>query len=426
LPAPDRARGGAWPGAPLAALALALALLAGALPPPAAASTEEFSTFDVERPEEDDESILDHLLTRLPGEWNDEWERTPQAFRTSQGCYTSGQWFVDDQLKLVAPLGRKARFGLQLDQVESDLLSYEKLNLWFLFPQRVGTLGVMFRPSADKSRQDFALAWEVGADTTRGQLRLVYGFEDLFNNLWVWRQTRVGEQGEPYTGHPWEPAFKAALRRPRWRVETEGRWLTPARKRVNAYSAPEFKSAQTLWGAWGSATVGARALGTTWTARSENRQARSTDQLLDFSTGDSRKTRRLWQVELSALRVARPGLTVEGRWLYVDRMQSYRPPLADARFHAIDRALQLEARWEAQPRLLVRLGGVYDRISVGKSGDTGRFSFGSRKESRAYVGLVARFGRVRVSGVEGIELDAEPYEVWHRHDKGFLQLQTTF
>jgi hypothetical protein len=127
-----------------------------------------------------------------------------------------------------------------------------------------------------------------------------------------------------------------------------------------------------------------------------------------------------------ALRVARRGLTLEGRWLYVDRMQSYRPPLADARFHAIDRTLQLEARWEAQPRLLVRLGGLYDKIGVSKSGDTGRFGYGTRKESRAYVGLVARFGRVRVSGVEGIELDREPYEVWHHHDKGFLQLQTTF
>jgi hypothetical protein len=426
LPGPGRTVAGALSTARLLALALALALLPGALPPPAAASTEEFSSFDVERPEEDDESVLDHLLTRLPAEWRDEWERAPQAFRTAQGCYTSGQWYEYNQLKLVSPLGRRARFGLRLDQVESDLFSYENLDLWFLFPQRVGTLGVMFRPSPDKSRQDFALAWEVGADTTRGQLRLVYGLEDLFNNLWVWRQTRVGEYGEPYQGHPWEPAFKAALRRPRWRVETEGRWLTPARKRVNAYGAPEFQRAQSLWGAWGSAAVEARALGATWTARTENRQARSTDQLLDFSNGDSRKTRRLWQVELSALRVARRGLTVEGRWLYVDRMQSYRPPLADARFHAIDRTLQLEARWEAQPRLLVRLGGLYDRIGVGKSGDTGRFSYGSRKESRAYVGLVARFGRVRVSGVEGIELDREPYEVWHRHDKGFLQLQTTF
>ena len=42
------------------------------------------------------------------------------------------------------------------------------------------------------------------------------------------------------------------------------------------------------------------------------------------------------------------------------------------------------------------------------------------------MGLRARFGKVSVEGIEGIELDQEPYQVvWH-HDKGFLKLQTTF
>jgi hypothetical protein len=396
------------------ALLLALVLLPVTCAAPARSSTEEFSSFDVERPEEDDESILDHLLTRPPAEWRDGWERAPQAFRTSQGCFTSGQWYTDNQLKLVSPLGRRARFGLRLDQLESDLTTYNNLDLWFLFPQRVGTLGVMFRPYYDKSRQDFALMWELGADTTRDQLRLVYGFEDLFNNLWVWRQTRVGESGAPYDRHPWEPAFKAALRRPRWSLETEGKWLTLARKRVGLYGDLKPGRAQSLWGTWGSAALEARALGITWMARTENRQARSTDQFLDLSTGDSLKSRRIWQVELAARRAAWRNIAIEGRWLYVDRMQSYRPPLAGARFHAIDRTLQIETRWAARKDLTVRLGGLFDRVSICKSGETG------------YFGLVARFGRVLVSGVEGIELDPERYEVWHHHDKGFLSLQTTF
>jgi hypothetical protein len=74
----------------------------------------------------------------------------------------------------------------------------------------------------------------------------------------------------------------------------------------------------------------------------------------------------------------------------------------------------------------VRLGGLLDRASVSKSGETGHFTQGTRNESRAYFGFVARFGRVSLSGVEGIELDPEPYEVWNHHDKGFLALQTTF
>jgi hypothetical protein len=408
------------------ALLLVLILLPATRPGSARASTEEFSTFDVQRMEEDDESFLDHLLTRPPAEWRDEWERAPQAFRTAQGCFTSGQWFTENDLKLSSPLGRSARFDLRLDQVESDVATYDNLDLWFLFPQRVGTLGVMFRPFYDKSRQDFALSWEMGADTTRNQLRLVYGLEDLFNNLWVWRQTRVGESGVPYDRHPWEPALKAALRRPRWRFELEGKWLTLARKQVGSYDISPRKRVQTLWGTWGAAAFEARALGVLWMARTENRQARSTDQLLDLSVGDARTSRRLWQAELAARRAAGRDVTVEGRWLYMDRMQSYRPPLADSRFHAIDRTLQLEARWAARPQLIVRLGGLFDRVGVHESRDTGRFSHGTRNESRAYFGFVARFARVSVSGIEGIELDPERYEVWHHHDKGFLLLQTTF
>jgi len=54
------------------------------------------------------------------------------------------------------------------------------------------------------------------------------------------------------------------------------------------------------------------------------------------------------------------------------------------------------------------------------------WTWGTRKESRAYLGLELLLGRVRVQGIEGIELDSEPYEVTFHHDKGFLQLQTTF
>jgi hypothetical protein len=411
----------------LLALFLALGWLLGGRVTPAWPSTEEFSSFDVERVEEDDESFIDYLLAQPPTAWRDEWQRAPQAFRASQGCVTSGQWAMDNELKLVAPMGRRARFGLRLDQIQGDLLAYENLDLWFLFPQPVGTLGVMFRPFYDKSRQDFAVTWEAGADTSRNQLRLVYGLEDLFNNLWVWRQTRVGESGEPYDRHPWEPALKTALRREQWRFEAEGKWLTPSRRRIrDNYYAGTSQRVETLWGTWGTAALEARALGVTWVARTENRQASSTNQPIDLSSGDGRKTRRMWQAELGG-RGALPGrIQLEARWVYADRMQSYRPPLADARFHGIDRTVQVEARWAWRPQLTVRLGGLYDRVGIGHLGLTGVESQGTRNESRAYFGLMARVGRVSLSGVEGIELDPEPYVVWHHHDKGFLLMQTTF
>src|SRR5713226_4636871 len=104
------------------ALAAALVLIAAAA---ARAGTEAFSTFHTASQEEDDETIMDHLLARAPLEWRSEWERAPQALRTEQGCLTSGQWFMDTELKLQAPLSRTARFGLQYTQVEGDISSYQ-------------------------------------------------------------------------------------------------------------------------------------------------------------------------------------------------------------------------------------------------------------------------------------------------------------
>jgi hypothetical protein len=423
LPAPPGRRTHRAAGLPGAWLALALALH----PAPARASTEEFADFDVVRTEEDDESALDHLLLRPPSEWRDEWERAPQAFRTAQGCFTSGQWYVGNELRLGAPMGRRARFGLRLEQLESDVTTYENLDLWFLFPQRAGTLGVMFRPNYDKSRQDFAVQWEFGADSTADQLRLTYGFEDLFNNLWVWRQTRVGESGSPYERHPWEPAFKAALRRATWRLETEGRWLTLSRRRLHLDTDDADGRVHTLWGAWGTLALEARVAGVTWSLQGENRQARSTDQPVDDpEAGSGRSSRSLWQAEAGARRRLGARLVAEGRWIYADRRQSLRPPLGDLAFHGFDRVLQLETRWLARRDLTVRLGGLYDRAGVTATGTSPGHPWTDRNESRAYIGLIARCGRVSLSGVEGIELDPERYQVWHHHDKAFLLLQTTF
>ena len=134
----------------------------------------------------------------------------------------------------------------------------------------------------------------------------------------------------------------------------------------------------------------------------------------------------LWNTKTCVALVNGPGIHVEGRWIYADRMQSYRAPLPDARFHGIDRTLQLEARWACLPQLTVRLGGLYDRVGISRSAPTGITGQGSRNESRAYIGLTGRVGRVSLAGIEGVELDPEPYEVWHHHDKGFLLMQTTF
>ena len=406
------------------AAAVLLSLLAAATR--ARAGTEEFSTFDVEAQELDDESLLDHLLTRAPAAWRDEWERSPQAIRTSQGCLTSGQWFIDTDLKLRAPLGGRAVFGLDMTERANDALSYDYIDFSFHFPTSWGTPGFMFRPTFDKSRQDVALLWDAGADTSRWQVQVAFGIEDMFNNLWAFRQTRVGNEAEPYQRHPYEPALRLATRQSGWRAEVGGRWLTPSRKRVSGLGPGSPASLVTLWGARGWAEVEADAFGATWGARAANHQARSTQWPLDDSTPDGRSFRRRWSAELTARRVLSPRLAVEARGLYQDRDQNAGAPLGPNGFGAVDRLMTLETTWTLSPSFHARVGGMFDRVSVAQSGTPRYASYGTRNESRAYVGLSARFGNVSVSAVEGVELDPEPYEVWGVHDKGFLHLQATF
>ena len=416
-------------GAAGRALALALGA-AAALGPlaaaPALAGTEEFSTFHASSQEEDDESIIDHLLTRMPAGWRDEWERSPQALRTSQGCLTSGQWLEDTELKLEAPMGKTARFGLDNTRLAGDIATYDYLDLWFRFRLHAGTLGTMFRPMHDKSRQDFALAWALGADSSAFQLRATYTFEDMFNNLWAFRQTRVGERSEPYRRHPWEPALVLASRHERWRAEFSGKFLTPSVKREPGVLPTDPERRVGLWGTLASASAEVRTLGLDWSAGGRNHQALSSDGPADRSAGDDRNFRRTWSAEAALGRELRPRLSAEARWLYTDRTETWGIPTGPGRFRSIDRALQVESVWHAAPVFALRVGGLYDEITVARAGTMPTGSYGSRHESRAYFGLDVRFGRVNVAGVEGIELDPEPYEVWFHHDKGFLQLQTRF
>ena len=72
------------------------------------ANVEEFRNFDVALQEEDDENLLDHHLTRTPAQWRDAWDTSHGGFRSAQGCLTSGQWFMVNDLKTRAPMGDKA------------------------------------------------------------------------------------------------------------------------------------------------------------------------------------------------------------------------------------------------------------------------------------------------------------------------------
>lgn len=415
----------AFPSALAAFQVAALFLAALTFASPARAGTEEWSTFGVFAQEEDDESLLDHLLTRPPEAWRDEWERSPQALRTSQGCLTSGQWLVANDLKLRSALGKRARFGLDVRETESDRASFTYFDFSFRLPTAHGTPGAMFRPFHDKSRQDFALFWEAGAETSAARARLAFTFEDAFNNLWAFRQTRVGQVSEPYERHPFEPSVALAVRRDRWRADVEGQYLTPSRKRLAADAATGIAPRATLWGTHGRAALELRALATTWKAATENRQARSTEEIPGQSQGEGSDFRRQWSADVAAERAFGRGFEVEARWVYQVRDQATDPPLTARALGAVDRVTQLEGRFPLGRTWTARVGALHDRVTVGRSGASFP-TYGTRVESRGYMGLAARFGQVSVSAVEGFELDPEPYDVWWVHDKAFLHVQTTF
>ena len=80
------------------------------LPARARASYEEFSTLNVGGTEGDDEYMFDQELSRAPLWWHDEYSLTPNAFRSSMGCFTAGVWHIDNNLTFTVPLGDTAKF----------------------------------------------------------------------------------------------------------------------------------------------------------------------------------------------------------------------------------------------------------------------------------------------------------------------------
>ncbi len=388
------------------------------------ASTEEFQSFDVARQEEDDENLLDHHLTRPPMQWKDEWDLSHGGFRSSQGCLTSGQWFMVTDLKVRAPLGEKAWLDIAYRDVQDNEGKYGWLQLDFRYPTRIGAWGWRFRPNYDKGSQDFALLYDHGDATTPLQIQAAFTFEDMFNSLWAFRQSRVGDRSEPYRKHPFEPALRVVHRGAAHRLEVHGQWLTSSIKDLEELDPAENRRL-TLWGE--RAGIEAQMTRGAWSAeaRFDQIQAQSTDTPVS-QLSDSRSFRRRWTSELALRRTISDRLSAEARWVYQERTQDWRPLLGDAGFHAIDRMPMAEVAWRAREGVLARFGTMYDRIGIASQGQLPGATWGSRKESRLFVGLQVRFGKVLVQGTECIELDHEAYDVSLHHDKGFLHIQTTF
>ena len=375
--------------------------------------------------EEDDENFLDHYLSRPVVQWRDEWEGAHGGLRVDQGCLTSGIWYQDNEFKARAPIGAKPYLDVDWQQRSDDERSYEFLQLDFRFPtQHHGVGGIRFRPNYDKSQQDFAALWDVGDGASPLQVQAAFTIRDMFNKLWAFRQTVTGGHAEPYRAHPFEPSLRIVSRGAKHRIEFETAWLTPSRKVV--YDAATNSDGRFALKGVRASLLATRTFGA-WDGelRGEDEQVQSAREILP-AEGSGRDFRRRWVGEVAVRRHFTPALVAEARWLYQDRSQDWQPPVNQGSFRAYDRMPALEVDWTAKPDMVWRAGLLYNRIQIDTAGQPRFFTYGTRKESRAFVGLQARFGRVRVQGVEGIELDSEPYQVTFHHDKGFLAMQTTF
>src|SRR5262249_6240878 len=148
----------------------------------------------------------------------------------------------------------------------------------------------------------------------------------------------------------------------------------------------------------------------------------------EHQPGDHHVFRRRWRIETSLVMDIGEQGHVALRFFYQDRVQVWRPPIANATLGVIDRMAVIESWFRGPWDLGVRVGYMKDRVTVSDNGGVGGLAAteGTRPETRAFFSLQKRFGHVLLKGTEGIELDQEPYPVTFHHDKGFIQLQTTF
>src|SRR5262249_53375995 len=131
--------------------------------------------------------------------------------------------------------------------------TWTRLDARFPLPH-AGLWGIRFAPTFDKSRQDISALWDRGNVLTPLQISAVFTLEDAFNNFWSARQTRVGDESEPYVRHPYEPALSIAWRGAGPKFTARGKWLTPSTKTFDTKD-PALHRQEKLWGAKGDGAL---------------------------------------------------------------------------------------------------------------------------------------------------------------------------
>src|SRR5215471_3483464 len=330
------------------------------LPARARASYEEFSTLNVGVSEGDDEYMFDQELSRPPLWWHDEYNLNSNAFRSSMGCFTAGQWHIDNNLKFTVPLGDTARFTLDYLEYADMEAAYSWTRLEARFPMfNTGVWGFRYTPNFDKSRQDFALMWEHGNARSPFQIQAAFTLEDFFNNFWSQRQVKVGGQPEPYIRHPYEPALNVTWRGGGPKFSANAKWLTPSTKRFET-TDPALRRTEKLWGAKGNSVV-SQSIGRTTVEGAFEMVTASSWADWDQVAGDHHQFARRWRITGSLTQDFGEDAHVALRYYYMDRTQVWRPPVGNAQLNVIDRCVMLDSWFKAPWELGARVGIMRDR-----------------------------------------------------------------
>lgn len=397
--------------------------------PPAAASIEDFESWDLGAREGDDEYGLDSYFLAFSPEWESEWIFAAEGVRSSMGSTVNEIWEMRNEFRFRRDLGPRSRLvygfvqnqGLTIDDEQHRVgLEVERGGVWF---------GPFARPHTSKERLDAGLlarrAWSTGTE-----VQLSLSFEDWNSDH---TNGRSGIRDRTYVdfidpAREWRVRVRQKWSPSRW-LALDGAWLPEFRRRFQPNPSsgdPDFLrflrgSSLSLVGSVDPHRAVALELA------AERKVSRVADFPDDgFPAVDLRRD--AWRVRSRLTHALPAGL--QGRWGLQFNEEHERDRASGARYElGIDDLVATVGLRRKMTSWLTLEGGYGHQqtdVSQEASRQQRRFTWGTRTENRLYVVVELATPGLRCRLIETIELDDEGYDAISDHDKGFVQFQAVF
>jgi hypothetical protein len=409
-------------------LVLALGLLFGRSLP-AAASLEEFETWDLGAAELDDEYGMDRFFAAFTPEWQRAWRSAAEGARVSLGCVTRERWEMLTEVRLRRLFHERARFRYSF--VQENRLTVDNQQHFFGVEVKARDfwIGGYARPQAVKERHDFGLtlrrAWPSGYE-----LGVALSLENALSDFWTERSFLEERERVDHLDEGLE-----------WRLEGARRWSERRWLRATAVILPEFGRQVEPVPSLGEPDYRLIVDGTAVELEGETVLGRDTDLTAGALRKEARRARFPREGTASDFRrltwafSGRLGHPLHGawraRWGLLARRSREEQTVFDADPYRL-RVRELVATAGLERPLLswlrVDFGYGYQDVNVDTSGIESAipFTHGTRSESRLYIAGDFNVQGVRLRLIETLEVDGEAYDVVGVHDKGFVQIQATF